>query len=428
MLEGIEHLLDFSAVLLWAAGICQERFTGNRKRWAAGGALLAGLLIASAYCRNGIETLLVNYLSVIVYMLLIEEEWKKKIAVCLFSNYYLRIFYEPLKLLAKAYTEHFGGTRSEMELLVSSGVILCVVICFYWIRRHSAWRKWIKEEVSARHYFIGFVCAFMAMGLTSYIEIEAAESNRRTRIFVLCLTITVDACFYAMGIVIAVIHSLYEHYKAENVLKDEYLRLSKKHYESLSAGIREVRGLRHDMRAHLNAVKRLTEEEDVKRLAEYLESVEEASEGSGGYFVDVNHELVNAVLTDAFAGEKGTKLSYEGAIPEGAGVDDFDLCTIFSNLASNSIEACRKLGEGRREVRLEIRSFRGSLYIRMENPSEGEVDVKKLGGWTSKKDREQHGYGIKNIQSAVEKYEGDLTIRNEEGKFSVEIVFWDVIK
>lgn len=429
MMEKIEYLLNFFGVLLLATGVCQEKITKDKRKWTAEGLLLTGMLFVQGLGKNDIEIFLINsILAAIAYLILIEGRLVRKIVIYLFSNYYLQIFDEPINILVKIFENHYQKIGIFSNLLQSLLIIVCVWIVSHKIRKRERWVRWIEEEVPVKYYIVGFLCAFLSTGFTAYIELEIENKNRRLQIMLLIFATIISIFFYAMGILLAIINTYREHYKKENILKDEYLRLSKKHYESLSNNIREVRSLRHDMRAHFNAMAYLIEKEEWEKLSGYVEDARAAVDRSAGKFINVNHDLVNAILTDALAGREGIEFHYEGGIPGSAAVDDFDLCTIFSNLISNSLEACSRLKERGKEIRLEIKSLQSSLYIRMENPVEQSVDTGKLGGWTTKSDRKNHGYGVQNIRAAVEKYHGALMFQCEEGKFCAEIILCDVLE
>lgn len=59
----------------------------------------------------------------------------------------------------------------------------------------------------------------------------------------------------------------------------------------------------------------------------------------------------------------------------------------------------------------------------MENPIEWDVPVEELGSFTSKNEREKHGYGIGNMKQTVEKYGGKIEFHAEKGVFQVKILF-----
>lgn len=61
----------------------------------------------------------------------------------------------------------------------------------------------------------------------------------------------------------------------------------------------------------------------------------------------------------------------------------------------------------------------GGISILVENPVVGKVDINELR--TTKADKENHGLGLKNIKSIVQKYEGNFQIEIENQIFRVKI-------
>ena len=114
----------------------------------------------------------------------------------------------------------------------------------------------------------------------------------------------------------------------------------------------------------------------------------------------------------------------EGTLSESIFITDFDLCTMFSNLLSNAVEACAKVQGRNRQIRLEIRDMQDILIIELENSVDEPVDIPVIGEMTTKKDKENHGYGVRNIQETVRKYGGKMEFENREGNcFRIRLRF-----
>ena len=59
------------------------------------------------------------------------------------------------------------------------------------------------------------------------------------------------------------------------------------------------------------------------------------------------------------------------------------------------------------------------------NAANQQVDVEKLfssSGYTSKKDKEHHGFGLRNIRMAVEDYDGLVKAESDESSFALSIM------
>lgn len=303
---------------------------------------------------------------------------------------------------------------------------LCILGLTCYIKKRDKIIEWLKN-LPTRYYLIGFLCSFMATGLTSYVEMEMEGRNYTERIIISILVMFSSELLYIMCIGAAVIATFCKNYKEENLLKDDYLRLSKQHYETLLKNTQEIRSLRHDMQSHVNALSYFSKEKDWEKLQAYIEEVNENAQKVRPYTVNVNHGFINAILEDSLSKEPEIAFSCDGKIPADIQIDDFDLCTIFSNLIRNAVEACNRLPEGAKKwIHLDLYMLQDNLYIRMENPVMSEVNVQKLEGNTSKEDKKNHGFGIYNLKNAVEKYQGEVSFDCEDQKFIAEIVLWNV--
>ncbi len=84
----------------------------------------------------------------------------------------------------------------------------------------------------------------------------------------------------------------------------------------------------------------------------------------------------------------------EGHVSEKVAISDYDLCTIFSNLLSNAREACKRLQRKEKRIEILMKEYQKQMLVTIKNPIEWEVDMEKLGTYTSEEDGEVHGYGI----------------------------------
>lgn len=427
MLEGMRVILDFLAVVLCVVEVFQLKLTKKKIRWIVAIPFLIGIFVISGFYENNMLRLPFMLLFMtITYMGLLCGPWMKKITIYLFSIFNLHIIYLLVELLVKALGFYCPKILYIAELVESSLVIICIMIFSHIIKKNKNWPKWL-EKISAKYYFFGFLCSFAASGIATFVDTQIKYSSPKIRITVMILVIIVSAFLYMMGIGLLFVNSLRQYYKEECIQKDEYLRLSRLHYKSLMENMKEVRKMRHDMKAHLSAMSYLTETKDWKKLSSYLEKTGGEIYSRGGRMIDVNHDLVNAILSESIGREKDLSFQYEGYLPDDIKIDDYDLCTIFSNLISNSIEACEQLEGIEKRIVLCIKIFQNNLYIRIENPVQKDVELKEIGKKTSKGDKVNHGYGIQNIITAVEKYQGEVEFRCENKIFSVEIIFVDIL-
>lgn len=398
----------------------------NWKRWLAAICILAGGECFYLLChKNDIGYLfgiLARDMGIVVT--LFEESFGSAIAKYWFGIFYMSVIYLPLRVILYVLGEDLeqliGGYQTE---LLSVLAIVFMLITTAEIKRKKQWVEWIRR-IPMLYIALGAFCGFCADGVSELTWRMGENWEPGMRILVRSLQIGVDIFLYGLGISFGFISLGRQRYKRESELKDEYLRMSKTHYEGLVSHMREVRSIRHDIKAHMNVLERYIQEEKWKAAKAYLQEMKESQSFWNMQFINVGNELVNAVLMEGMQQVRGEiEFVSEGVLPEEMNISDFDLCTIFSNLLSNSVEACLKLKEKEKKILLQMKTFENHLAIVMENPIEGEVPVEELGSFTSKNEREKHGYGIGNMKQTVEKYGGEIEFHVEKGVFQVKILF-----
>lgn len=206
------------------------------------------------------------------------------------------------------------------------------------------------------------------------------------------------------------------------------VNLIKKYYKSQAENMHEIRSIRHDIQAHMIVLQYYLEKEKYGEAKEYLQAMRVSKNFNNDPIVDMGNDLINAIAFDTIGqSEEDIKLFCEGYIPEKLDMSDFDLCTLFSNLFSNAVEACEKLRFSKRKITMKLSQDGNDFLISISNPTEWDIDKKILGTGTTKHDAHLHGYGIRNICRTVEKYQGKTKFRVRKGLFGVDIRLPNVI-
>lgn len=104
-------------------------------------------------------------------------------------------------------------------------------------------------------------------------------------------------------------------------------------------------------------------------------------------------------------------------------LDTAQICTIFGNALDNAIEYESRIEETeKRLIKVSVFSENHFLVIKISNYCEETILKSFEDPETTKENPEVHGYGIKGIRLAVEKYEGHMTIKQENNWFIVSIL------
>lgn len=127
------------------------------------------------------------------------------------------------------------------------------------------------------------------------------------------------------------------------------------------------------------------------------------------------HAVVNAVLSEKekVCKDLGFSLEADLMIPAKLEVEPLNMCSIFSNLMDNAIEAVEVLPQNERKIRVQS-EMRGSyLFVKVENPAAKEHVYRKR--------RKEHGYGTQILEDIAKKYEGQYVSSYENGVYAATV-------
>lgn len=203
---------------------------------------------------------------------------------------------------------------------------------------------------------------------------------------------------------------------------EQYIMILRQSCDTQAAYIKEMRGLRHDMQAHMVVLQFYLEEGKYDKAKEYLREMREHQERIKGMPVDTGNSMINAVLAERLQRTKADiRISCVGEIPKSVEISEYDLCTIFSNLFSNAVEACEKLQEREKVIAIAITREKSGWCISIQNPLEWMVDAADFGANTSKEDKESHGFGLRNVKTAVQRNGGRMEFVVADSSIAVRV-------
>lgn len=215
------------------------------------------------------------------------------------------------------------------------------------------------------------------------------------------------------------------YYEVGQKHQQEMLSLELQHFEQYKEAQEETRRFRHDMINHLMAVQMLQKGEKYKDAGKYVDELLGHISGLSPKVV-TGSDLLDCIVSSKLDVMDQNKISFEidGVLDRGLTMSPVDICAIFANAMDNAIEALLKV-EGERKFRLHLKRTNTYYMITMQNGIAKEQETSflfKKNRFTTKKDKELHGYGLQNIRKAVEKYNGEITMEREEDSFTLIIL------
>lgn len=224
------------------------------------------------------------------------------------------------------------------------------------------------------------------------------------------------AMLYAYHVQRCELHAQRELDAMQNILQNQYIQY-KQSRESIDVVNRKYHDLKHQIAV-------LRAEPDARRRADFLDSMEEEIRT-----YEAQNKTGNSVLDTVLTGKSlycarhGVELT---CVADGARLefmDVMDICSIFGNILDNAIECeLRIKDKKKRLIHLAVYAKKDFLVIRCGNYCEEVLEFQDGIPVSTKGDGDYHGFGVKSIRRAAEKYGGTMTIHSQDGWFELNIV------
>ena len=212
--------------------------------------------------------------------------------------------------------------------------------------------------------------------------------------------------------------------KRENDLLTSQLSLQETSIKNLENAYNRTRTFRHDIKNHLLTMNILAENGDIEEIKKYLKEMSGIIDESS-YVRITGISAVDAILNEKLyeAQSYNITTNYDVMNMEKNSIKPVDMCIILSNALDNAIEANQTIDDpDGRYIKLKMYGDGTYTVISVMNPTD-KIPVKGSGNSyiTSKKDNENHGFGLKSIENTAKKYDGEMLTKCEDSVFTLVI-------
>lgn len=191
--------------------------------------------------------------------------------------------------------------------------------------------------------------------------------------------------------------------------------------------LQTIRAQRHELNNYLSILYGLICLEDFDKVKEYISKINDRLSGMNS-IIETNNPIITAIISiqknKAF--NEGIEMDLDiDELPEELPFDSLDLSIIIGNLLNNAMEACLSLGKDQvRKIQFYMWIEKEKLTIHIKNTKSNlrKLDVKEiLGRFTTKEDKEKHGFGLSNVDFIVNQYNGILNLEDLGDEFVVDV-------
>ena len=326
---------------------------------------------------------------------------------------WLLYYYSVTRLAARA-------SLSLMCMLVAA-VYLVVFSCIYILEK--------RQEKDARLLQLGSrdIAGAIAIALSTYTisNISFAVANtpfsmRYSNEIFIMRTLT----DFGAVIMLLLYHNLIVEVSArtEAELEQQILQMQYSNYQISQESIDLINQKYHDLKHQIAALRfELNDEEKYGYLTQMEDEIRqyEAENKTG-------NKVLDTILTAKTLVCQNQRISMN-VVADGSLLDfmsTMDLSALFGNALDNAIRGAASVAdENERLIRVVVCEQMGFVLVKIENRYAGEVRFDGKDLLTTKNNKDYHGYGVKSIRKTVEKYDGTVTIRTEDGWFLLSILF-----
>lgn len=288
---------------------------------------------------------------------------------------------------------------------------LCLMLTFrYWFRKH------LRGLPGVQWWKVGLLSLFgiaVSVGVVMMLQGGSMEEH-----YARLAVIIGFAAAYVLGI-----HYMVNMLEKESEIQElrivhERTRNQMNLYQSMRERYEQQRSFWHDYKNQLSCIQGMIESGQTSEALKYISGLN-GSLRSSEMCVNTDNVVVNVMLNRKYreACDQGIVMTMICGDLSGLMISEEDIVTLLGNLLDNAIEACGKIRQNK-VIQFKMVVEDDQLVLSIRNPVEEALRIRDNRIVTSKRNKEQHGIGLKNVDSVIRKNNGTSVLKCEDGWFT----------
>ena len=422
---GVYYTLAYWLSALVFLSVNRKRHTPRRQAWIS--ALFLLILGGFMVWTDGVEHLLfaVSMLAIfglifLFFYLSAEGTWKKAL------YFSVRVFILGEFAASLEYQLFYFGLTS-MSLPLNMGINLVFLLIVHPIVFGLAWlteRRWREQNesltISWRELSVAVPIGLLVFALSnlSYLDPDTPFSGHDVLgIF----SIHTLADLGGVGMLLAFHMQLCDmSVRMEKEYLHKLLHMQKENYRVSAESVELVNRKYHDLKHQIQLLRSEIASEDKLRYLDEMEREIQSYEAQN----KTGNKALDTLLTAKSIRCQSLGISMT-CVADGKELDFMKpthISVLFGNALDNAIEGVEKITDAdKRLIHVSVARQKRFVRIRVENCYEGDLTFAD-GLPVTAKDAKYHGYGMKSIRSIVEKYDGSMTVKAQDGWFELRVL------
>lgn len=314
---------------------------------------------------------------------------------------------------------------SEINYYRLAGMILSKTLAYFILKIYLNKEQKQRKLIIKNNYLFG-TTTLLLMNIFGFMVIvwlygNIEVTNNSVRIYLTLLTMV-------LCVILIISFSLFNKIavdtekEAEQKRLIELYKLERKYSMRINETLEDLRILKHDLKNHISCIWGLLETNQILKLKDYLTKLMKQINDEELIIIEGNN-FISEFLNCKFDRAKIKSITVNNIIDvkENINIDQTDICQILGNIIDNAIEANEKENKIERYINFKLYIKSNHLVIELYNPVTSQT-IKENGRFlTTKKDKINHGLGLKSVRNIVDRYNGFLYADKDNNQFIVKI-------
>ena len=326
------------------------------------------------------------------------------------------------KIIYEYGDEYYYFKKVQAVLLFCFGAVLVLWLYFGFFRKKVCYRLRLR----ARILFVVWMVAGFCGPAFPICDEELTSVQQRYEIVCRSFGCLVPV-FGMLAPAILILSASRRFLKEKSDHQEKYLEAELEYVKRYKDSQTQTRAFRHDIANHLTLTNMLMENGKLDEAKEHLQELLGSVQALSPRFVTGDEMLDCIVSMKAEKMEElGIAFTLDGVVDGGLGMKPMDVCAVFANALDNAIEAAQAVDPSMKpSISMQLRRTPQFFVIKIKNSAKGKIDAEKLfavEGYTTKRDAQSHGFGLRNIHQHVEIYDGMIKAESTEDAFALSIM------
>lgn len=311
--------------------------------------------------------------------------------------------------------DRLGVMPEYLIFRLGAYVLIAGMIYIFLLRKNLDKQEFCEKDI--RIVKLSMLILFAAIILSVFYTSEEPDEGMVLYSYVICPAYSMLCCI----LVLIMEQYLFRENRLnkEKETMEQLLRMADTQQKSSREAIDIINIKCHDLKHQMKHLQRV--ENDDERSA-YIEEIKNAISIYDATY-HTGCETLDYILREKTLISDERNIAFSCMV-DGAPLnfmDKTDLYALLGNALDNALEQQMKEEEEMRMMSLRIQQSGQMVMIHLENTCSNSLEFYNGIPLTTKEDKNYHGFGVRSMSYIVEKYEGNIVMYTEDGKFILDI-------